>query len=74
MTIPEQIKIAAKELIDMFGSHFEYLGKRDGADFYRFKFPDDSETGFPCVYQYENGKVLEITGFHALDIIRLFVK
>lgn len=74
MKVPEQIKVAAKELIDMFGSHFEYLGKYDGADFYMFKFPDDSETGFPCVYQYENGEVLEITGFHAFDIIGLFVK
>lgn len=74
MKVPEQIKTAAKGLIDMFGPRFEYLGRHDGADFYLFRFPDDSETGFPCVYRYENGKVLEITGFHALDIIGLFVE
>ena len=74
MKVPEQIKTAAKGLVDMFGSHFKYLGKHSGADFYMFKFPDDSLTGFPFVYQYENGEVLTITGFAALDIIDLFVK
>ena len=74
MKVPEQIKAAAKELIDMFGSNFEYLGNRNGAEFYMFKFPDDAETGFPYVYQFENGEVLTITGFAALDAIDLFVK
>ena len=45
-----------------------------GADFYMFVFPEDSNTGFPYVYQLENDEVLEITGFPALDIIGLFVK
>lgn len=74
MKVPEQIKAAAKGLIDKFGSNVEYLGNRDGAEFYMFKFPDDAETGFPYVYQFENGEVLTITGFAALDAIDLFVK
>lgn len=74
MNIPEKIKVAAKSLIDMYGLSFDYLGKKDGADFYMFKFPDDDCTGFPFVYQYQSGAVLTITGFQALDIIDLFVK
>ena len=60
--------------IDMYGPSFDYLGKYEGADFYMFVFPEDSNTGFPYVYQLENDEVLEITGFPALDIIGLFVK
>ncbi len=74
MNVPEKVKEAAKGLIAMYGSRFKHLGKSDDSDFYMFKFPDDEDTGFPCVYQYENGNVLTITGFAALDIIRLFVK
>ena len=74
MDIPKKIQEAAKGLIDMFGLSFDYLGKYEGADFYMFVFPDDTDTGFPVVYQYENGHALEITGFPALDIINLFVK
>ena len=55
MNVPEKVKEAAKGLIAMYGSRFKHLGKSDDADFYMFKFPDDEDTGFPCVYQYENG-------------------
>lgn len=72
--IPQTVKDAAKGLVDMFGSHFEYLGQYEGADFYMFEFPDGSMNGFPEVYQYENGEVLTLTGFAALDIINLLVK
>lgn len=72
--IPQIVKDAARDLIEMYGDAIDYLGKYEGADFYMFKFPEDAETGFPFVYQCENGEVLEITGFHALDVVNLFVK
>lgn len=74
MNVPVKVKEAATALISSYGSRFKHLGKRDGADFYMFNFPEDEETGFPFVYQYENDSVLTITGFEALDVIRLFVK
>lgn len=74
MKVPEEVIKAAQGLIDMFGEHFKYLGRLDDADFYMFEFPDDSENGFPWVYQYKNGEVVGITGFSALDIIRLFIE
>ena len=74
MKIPAEVKEAAKELIAMYGSHFKYLGKSDGADYYMFKFPDDEESGFPFVFRYKDGEVLTIQGFAALDTIRLFIK
>ena len=74
MNIPAKVKEAAQELIAMYGSHLKHLGKSDGADLYMFKFPDDEDTGFPGVYQFENNEVLTLTGFAALNIARLFVK
>lgn len=74
MNIPAKVKEAAQELIAIYGSHLKHLGKSDGADFYMFKFPDDEDTGFPVVYQFENNEVLTLTGFAALNIARLFVK
>lgn len=74
METPQQIITEAKELIEMYGSNVEYLGKNQGADYYVFKFPEDSDTGFPFVYRYVNGSVETITGFKALGIIGLFVK
>ena len=72
--IPQIVKNAAKDLIDMYGDKFEDLGKYEGSDAYAFHFPDDVDTGFPFVFIYKNGKISEITGFEALDIITLFVK
>ena len=74
MDVPVKVQEVAKGLIDMYGPSFDYLGKYEGSDFYMFVFPEDSNTGFPYVYQLENDEVLEITGFPALDIIGLFVK
>lgn len=74
MTIPEPVKIAAKGLIDIYGSDFDYLGKYEEADVYMFKFPADSCTGYPFLYLVKNGRVDEITAEPALYIIDLLVK
>lgn len=74
MNVPEQVKNEARGLIEQFGDSFEYLGNSEGAAYYMFKFPEDSTTGFPFVYQYFDGKVFTITGFDALDIVNSFLK
>ena len=71
---PQIVKDAASYLIEMYGDNFDYLGKHEGADVYMYLFPDGSCTGFPFVYIHKDDKVTEITGFEALDIVRLFVK
>ena len=67
--IPQIVKDAAKDLIEIYGDKFDYLGKYEGADAYVFSFPEDSCTGFPFVYLVKDDKVEEISGFLALDII-----
>lgn len=74
MKVPEQIKSAAKSLIDVYGNAFDYLGKYKGKDAYAFRFPDDANTGFPYIYLFKDDKVTEITGFEALDIMDLLVE
>lgn len=74
MNVPEQVKNEARGLIEQYGDSFEYLGNYEGADYYVYKFPEDFCTGFPFVFQYENGSVFTITGFEALDTINLFIK
>ena len=38
MKVPEQIKSAAKSLIDLYGDAFDYLGKYKGKDAFLFRF------------------------------------
>ncbi len=72
MKVPEEVKVAAKSLVDRFGCHFRHLGERDGADFYMFIFTNHPETGLPFVYEYRDGEVREHRGYESLDIIGLF--
>lgn len=72
--VPQIVKDAAKGLIKSFGENIDFLGKYEGWDAYIYNFPDDSCTGFPFVYLLRDGKVSEVTGFEALDIVRLLVK
>ena len=67
--IPQIVKDAAKDLIEIYGDKFDYLGKFEGAEAYAFSFPEDSCTGFPFVYLVKDDKVEEISGCLALDII-----
>ena len=64
----------AQNLISHYGQHLEFLGVFSDAEYYTFRFPENSLTGFPYVYMYDlkTEDVLEITGFSALDIISKF--
>lgn len=72
--VPQIVKDAAKDLIEIYGDKFDYLGKFEGADAYAFSFPEDSCTGFPFVYLVKNGKVDVITDSPALFIIDSLVE
>lgn len=74
MKVPEQIKNAAKSLIGVYGEAFDYLGKYKDKDTFVFRFPDDTNTGFPYIYLFKDGKATEITGFEALDILNSLVE
>ncbi len=67
--IPQIVKNAAKDLVELYGDNFDYLGKYEGADAYVYQFPDGACTGFPFVYLVKDDKVQVISEFLALDII-----
>mgnify|MGYP003288088134 CR=1 FL=1 len=72
--IPQIVKNAAKDLIEIYGDRFDYLGKFEGAEAYAFSFPEDSFTGFPFVYLVKDGKVDVVTDSIALFIIDSLVE
>ena len=72
--VPQIVKNAAKDLIEIYGDKFEYLGKYEGADAYVYQFPDGVCTGFPFVYLVKDGMVDVITDSPALFIIDLLVE
>ena len=74
ITIPKAVKQEAAYLSKIYGEHISYLGKDNGAEYYKFDFPEEANTGFPFVYQYTDGVVMTFNDFRALDIIDLFVK
>jgi hypothetical protein len=74
METPKAVIKAAGWLAESFGTKFEYLGQYNGREAFVFVFPKDEFTGFPFVYLYNEDKdrAQEVTGYDALDIIRLF--
>jgi len=72
MSVPAEVLKAAASLVDAYGAHFSLLGKREGRDVYCYEFPRNQYTGFPFVYLYGDGKVEEVTGEEALELIALF--
>lgn len=72
--VPTAVQNAAKELSDVYGSNFAYLGQYEGRAVWRYCFPENTDTGYPFVYLYGDGHVEEITGRVALRLISRFVK
>lgn len=74
MNVPEQIRTAARSLIEQYGESFDYLGTFEGQEGYLFKFPEDSCTGYPFLFLYDGSKATEITGPSVFDFIDLYVE
>ena len=69
--IPQSVIKEAQSLIDRYGQCIEFIGEKNDLDYFVFRFPENSMTGFPFVYVYnsEFDDTMEITGFDALDLI-----
>lgn len=72
--IPQIVKKVAHDLIEIYGDHFDYLGKFEETDAYMYHFPDDACTGFPFVYLVKDDKVEEVSEEPALFIINSLIK
>lgn len=71
--IPTQVRKEAEELISMYGQRVEYLGQMpDGRAAYYYHFPNDVCAGFPVVWLYGNGQVMELNDYEAIDVISAF--
>lgn len=73
---PQSVINEAQNLIIHYGQCLVYLGEYLEREYYHFKFPDGTITGFPIVYVYnrKDNSVLEISGFEALNIIESLKK
>lgn len=72
--IPQAVKKEAQWRVEQFKCPIEYLGTKNGQEYYTCKMPENSMCGFPDVYIYENETCFTVTGFDALNIIDLFVE
>lgn len=72
--IPQIVKDAASDLIEMFGDNFDYLGKYEGADVYMYHFSEEVTVGGPFVYLYKDGAVERLTGDVAFCFLDSFVE
>lgn len=68
-TIPAKVRDAFKRLS---GGEIVHLGNRDGADYYLYQFPEDTETGFPRVIAYQGDNIKQIDDFDAIKVVFLF--
>lgn len=69
--IPQAVLHEASWLIEEYGCAFTKIGQYDGKIVYLYCFPDNTETGYPVVYLYDEMNMisLQVTGENALDII-----
>ena len=71
--IPQKVKTEFRTLSAMYGEHnIVHIGTRKCTEYFLFKFPDNTETGFPNVIAYKNGEIMSITGFDAINIVASF--
>ena len=74
METPKEVKVAAASLIEQYGDSFEHLGKYRGRDVWEYCFPEDVITGYPVLFLFKRGKVEEVGGLVALNIVSLLVE
>lgn len=69
--IPVKVQRKAQHLINRYGQNLDCIGNFNEYEYYIYKFPEETITGFPFVYAYnsETEEVMEISGSRALDII-----
>lgn len=72
MNVPEPVKNEARRLIERYGDSFDYLGSHEGQEAYLFRFPDDAVAGFPFLYLFKDGEVMEVTGPDVFGFIDLY--
>lgn len=72
IVIPQKVINAFTELIEMYGNCIEYLGEKNNKKYYWFNVPENIDYGFPPIIYLKNGKIKEIVGFEALDVLNLF--
>ncbi len=70
--IPQAVLYEASWLIEVYGCDFRKIGKYDGKIVYLYCFPENTETGYPFVYLYDEMNMisLQITGEEALEVIQ----
>lgn len=74
MNVPQEVKNAARDLIDQYGESFDYLGNLEGQEAYLFCFPEETTIGFPVLYLFKDEQAIEITGPKVFDFIDLYIK
>lgn len=73
MEIPSQIKTAAASYLRLLpGSKIVYLGEYGGGTAFYVRFPEKMKVGYPPAFILKSGKVTEINGEDALDLISSF--
>lgn len=74
METPQQVKEAAKDLINTYGDSFQYLGEYDGCDVFKYQFPKEEDVGFPILFLWRDGSTREVSDSDSLHIISSLVK
>ena len=69
--VPKSVICEAKQLIEEYGCNIHHIGKYDGHEVFQFVFPENSETGYPFVYLYDQSTkvAIQLSGEDALEII-----
>ena len=70
--IPQAVLHDASWLIEVYGCDFRKIGKYDGKIVYLYCFPENTETGYPIIYLYDeiDRKTIQVTGEDALEVIQ----
>lgn len=70
--IPQSVLKEASWLIEEYGCAFRQIGKYEEKIVYLYCFPENTETGYPIIYLYDeiDRKTIQVTGEDALEVIQ----
>lgn len=66
--IPDPVKEAFDYYVKNFKAEILFLGVDDGAAVYRCDLPGDTESGFPLIVKYKDGRVAPVDGIDAVSL------
>ena len=67
--VPNSVKAAFDYYVKNFNAKISFLGVADGEEVYKCDLPGDTESGFPLIVKYKDGRSTTVEGIEAVWLV-----